>query len=81
MANRNLAVTDMTVDHIIPQSKGGKNTWSNTICACHWCNNRKGNRTDNEAGMKLLWEPKRPRTNYFVVGSKIPKEWKYYIEV
>jgi 5-methylcytosine-specific restriction endonuclease McrA len=42
-----------TVDHILPQSKGGRNTWTNTVAACHTCNARKANRTPAEAGMPL----------------------------
>jgi 5-methylcytosine-specific restriction endonuclease McrA len=73
--------SDFTVDHIIPRSKGGKDTWSNTACACSTCNHRKGSRLPNEAGMKLRWEPKTPRTSYLViaVGSG-PDAWKRYIE-
>lgn len=73
---------DLTVDHILPLSRGGKNTWSNTACACFACNHRKGNRLPGEAGMKLLWEPKIPRTNYLVIemGSG-PASWKRYIEI
>jgi 5-methylcytosine-specific restriction endonuclease McrA len=73
---------DLTVDHILPQSRGGKNTWSNTACACFACNHRKGDRLPGEAGMKLRWEPKIPRTSYLVIemGSG-PDSWKRYIEV
>jgi len=69
-----------TVDHVIPQSAGGKNTWGNTVCACYRCNHRKANRQPHEAGMHLRWEPKRPRTNYLVISGEIPTEWKVYIE-
>lgn len=48
----------MTVDHINPQSRGGKNTWMNTIACCFKCNNVKADRTPEEAGMSLLFEPK-----------------------
>lgn len=72
--------SDFTLDHLIPVSKGGRNTWGNTACACYWCNHRKADRTPNEAGMKLLREPKRPRTNYFVLGGEIPSEWRIYVE-
>ena len=47
-----------TVDHIMPQSRGGKYTWMNTITACRKCNNVKADRTPEEAGMPLLFEPK-----------------------
>jgi 5-methylcytosine-specific restriction endonuclease McrA len=78
---RNLSRYDFTVDHIFPVSRGGKNTWGNTICACPVCNQRKGNRTPHEANMKLLWEPKTPRVNYLVVSSDVPTSWKVYLEV
>jgi 5-methylcytosine-specific restriction endonuclease McrA len=51
-----------TIDHVIPASRGGRNTWSNTVCACQACNQRKADRTPHEAHMKLNWEPKTPRT-------------------
>ncbi len=72
---------DFTVDHIIPKSRGGVDGWTNTACACYSCNHRKGNRLPSEAGMKLRWEPKTPRTNYLVIkiGSG-PEAWKKYIE-
>lgn len=76
-----LARGDFTVDHIIPKSRGGKNTWGNTACACLKCNHRKADRSPHEAGMKLLWEPKRPRVGYVVVSGDVPEEWKVYLKV
>jgi len=49
-----------TVDHLLPQSRGGKNTWLNTVAACTRCNNRKANRTPAEAAMPLAWKPAVP---------------------
>jgi 5-methylcytosine-specific restriction endonuclease McrA len=49
-----------TVDHILPRSRGGKNTWINTVAACNGCNQRKGDRTPAEAGMRLRYEPTAP---------------------
>ena len=74
--------SSFTVDHIVPKSRNGKDTWTNTACACEFCNHRKGSRLPNEAGMRLRWEPKIPRTSYLViaVGSG-PDAWKRYIEV
>lgn len=79
--NKMLGKSDFTVDHIVPKSRGGKDQWTNTACACYACNHRKGDRLPNEAGMKLAWEPKTPRTSYLViaVGSG-PDAWKRYIE-
>jgi 5-methylcytosine-specific restriction endonuclease McrA len=49
-----------TVDHLLPQSRGGTNSWQNTVAACTRCNNRKANRTPAEAGMRLAWKPGVP---------------------
>lgn len=70
-----------TLDHIVPRSRGGKNTWGNTACACAACNQRKGARMPNEAGLKLLWEPKRPRVDYLVASGDVPDSWKLYLRV
>ncbi|WP_375000073.1 HNH endonuclease [Aeromicrobium sp. CTD01-1L150] len=49
-----------TIDHLIPRSRGGLVTWTNTVAACRGCNHRKGNRTPAEAGMRLLITPVAP---------------------
>lgn len=73
---------DMTVDHILPRSKGGKDTWTNTACACPRCNHRKGDKLPHEAGMKLRWEPRRPRTSYVILEFGTENEtWKRYIDL
>ena len=77
-----LAKSDLTVDHILPRSRGGKDHWTNTASACYACNHRKGNRLPNEAGMKLRWEPKTPRTSYLVIAiGSGPAAWKQYVEI
>lgn len=79
---KQLSRVDFTIDHIIPRSKGGKDTWTNTACACASCNHRKGDRLAHQAGMKLRWEPKTPRTSYLVIALGTgPDAWKRYIEV
>ncbi|MCK6626080.1 MAG: HNH endonuclease [Anaerolineae bacterium] len=52
---------DLTMDHVLPRSRGGKTTWENVVTACDRCNGRKGSRTPLEANMNLLNAPKRPR--------------------
>jgi 5-methylcytosine-specific restriction endonuclease McrA len=49
-----------TVDHIVPSSRGGANTWANTVAACYSCNQRKRDRTPAEAGMVLRTRPAAP---------------------
>ncbi|WP_018656133.1 HNH endonuclease [Actinomadura flavalba] len=56
-----------TIDHVLPQSRGGADTWENTILACGKCNNRKGNRTPAEAGLRLRTEPRVPRWEELVI--------------
>jgi 5-methylcytosine-specific restriction endonuclease McrA len=51
----------LTIDHIMPRSRGGRTDWENTVAACGACNRRKGNRTPEEANMLLLRQPIRPR--------------------
>jgi 5-methylcytosine-specific restriction endonuclease McrA len=48
------------IDHVLPRSRGGRNTWTNTIPACQGCNGRKGDRTPAEAGMVPRTEPTAP---------------------
>lgn len=50
-----------TIDHVLPRSRGGKNTWQNLVAACQKCNHRKGNRTPEEAKMTLLWKGYMPK--------------------
>lgn len=49
-----------TIDHVLPSSRGGRNTWLNTVAACGGCNQRKGDRTPAEAGMRLRFQPSAP---------------------
>jgi len=52
---------DLTIDHIIPKSHGGRNEWKNTISACKRCNGKKADRTPEQAGMPLRFKPTEPR--------------------
>lgn len=66
----------LQLEHVIPKSRGGKAMWTNTVCACHNCNSKKGSKTPEEAGMKLIRKPFVPK--YIPLGkAKLEKE-KYY---
>ena len=72
-----------TVDHIIPQDPkyGGKDSWDNCISACQRCNNRKRNRTPEEAGMKLLFQPITPNNTFELAlyRMRFKDNWLPYI--
>lgn len=70
---------DFTLDHIIPKAQGGKSNWVNTACSCYSCNHIKANKTPSQIGFKLLWEPKTPRTNYWVASGDFPVSWKAWL--
>ncbi|GAP61620.1 hypothetical protein ARMA_0043 [Ardenticatena maritima] len=71
----------LTIDHVVPRSRGGEHSWENLVVACIACNRRKGNYLPHEIGMTLLRKPFRPR--YFgltLLGNgNAPDIWKKYI--
>ena len=71
----------LTVDHVIPRERGGPDTWENLVAACVACNTKKGNRTPEEAGMKLLKVPKKPNYLHFIQNffGTIDERWKPYL--
>jgi 5-methylcytosine-specific restriction endonuclease McrA len=65
---------DLTVDHILPRSRGGKDEWENVVVACLRCNVGKGSRTPEEAGLSIRTKPVRPvNFAYF----ELSKQWSY----
>ncbi len=72
---------ELNIDHVIPKSQGGKNTWDNLVCSCIKCNAEKRDRTPKEAGMSLIRKPKKPSQylmfkNYLNRMDEDPfKEW------
>lgn len=75
------AKTNLTIDHVIPKSQGGKDTWENLVTACQDCNSRKGDRTPEESGMQLLRKPFRPSYIMFLskYNSYTPEAWLPYL--
>jgi 5-methylcytosine-specific restriction endonuclease McrA len=69
----------LTLDHVIPQSKGGKNTWDNLVTACKPCNSEKADLTLEEYG-KEIPEPKRPHYLMLLRAvHEVPKEWEPFL--
>lgn len=58
---RNLPRVDLNLDHVTPRAQGGRTTWDNIVCCCVKCNLAKGARTPEQARMRLLKRPERPR--------------------
>jgi len=66
---------ELTVDHVHPRCKGGKNTWENLVASCFPCNRRKG---DNTA-IKPKFKPTEPRDNQIFIIDRMQPEWKEYL--
>ena len=74
---------DLTLDHVMPRSRGGSSNWDNLVACCKRCNNRKGNKLPDEVGMKLL---KRPQSFSLHVNRQIMRylgrsdeNWRKYL--
>lgn len=73
--------SDLTLDHVMPRSRGGEDSWENLVTACNHCNVKKGNRTPDEARMPLKVEPYRPvHITFFqnLMGG-VQEHWKPYL--
>ena len=75
--------SELTLDHVMPRSRGGRSSWENLVACCYTCNNRKGDRTPEEAGIKLQRRP-RPFTLHTsrqlmrLIGHRDEK-WRKYL--
>ena len=58
---RKFPTSELSLDHILPRSQGGRTTWENVVCACVNCNVRKGGRTPKQAHMGLIRKPEKPK--------------------
>ena len=72
---------ELTMDHILPKSRGGKNTWTNLVASCRKCNQRKGARTPSEAHMYPISTPIKPKNSILrtLVPTQISDIWKEYL--
>jgi len=71
----------LTVDHVVPRSKGGRSTWDNIVTCCATCNRRKGDRLPDQAGMVPMRKPRAPSPTIFVhvAVPRVPDSWRQYL--
>jgi 5-methylcytosine-specific restriction endonuclease McrA len=71
----------LTLDHVVPRSRGGDSVWENVVTSCAPCNLHKGNRTLEESGLQLHTKPKAPAPVLFIrlAAPKIPHGWEPYL--
>lgn len=82
-----VSIKNYTLDHVIPKTAGGKTNWINVVTCCTPCNQKKGDKSLNKAGMKLLKDPMKPSSLPYVQDveyfynfqSHIPEEWKFWL--
>jgi len=77
------ATTELSLDHIVPRSQGGANTWENIVCACVGCNVRKGGRTPKQAHMSLIRKPEKPKRSPLLnlkLTHKKYQSWRTFLE-
>src|SRR5262249_53688947 len=76
-------ISELTYDHVVPRSQGGQTEWTNIVTCCYLCNRKKGGRTPNEAGMKLLVPPTQPNwvpaVAIRVSLRSVPDAWQGYL--
>jgi len=72
---------DLTLDHVLPKSRKGQTSWDNLVTACRTCNSKKGDRTPEEAQMKLPYAPYKPSFIMFLrdLSGKVDDEWYTYL--
>lgn len=80
-----VSLSEFEYEHVIPRCQGGKTIWENIVVACTTCNQRKGNKTPAQAGMRLLAVPRKPDRNskkrrIVITWRKgMPEAWKSYM--
>jgi len=80
---KRFATSELSLDHVVPRTLGGKTIWENIVCACAACNVKKGGRLPEQAGMKLIQKPVKPRHNPLVhvhLGHQRYRSWKQFLD-
>ncbi len=80
---KHFPTADLSIDHVTPKARGGGEAWENLVCACLWCNAKKGGRTPDEARMRLVRAARRPKRNPLItlrLGSAKYQSWKTFLD-
>jgi len=80
---RHFPTSELSLDHVVPRSRGGMTSWENIVCACVACNVRKGGRTPQEARMNLIRLPVKPRRSPLLsikLGNPKYASWKSFVD-
>jgi 5-methylcytosine-specific restriction endonuclease McrA len=80
---KSFPTSELSLDHVVPRSQGGDTSWENIVCACVTCNVRKGGRTPDEAHMRLIKHPVKPRRSPLLtikLGNPRYQSWKQFLD-
>ena len=81
--HRTLPSSELTLDHVVPRSRAGESNWENLVACCNPCNNKKGNRTPEESGMKLARQPRpfslHTSRHLMRLLGKSDEQWRKYL--
>jgi len=80
---RHFPTSELSLDHVMPRSRGGITSWENIVCACVACNVRKGGRTPREARMELIRQPVKPKRSPLLaikLGNPKYASWKSFVD-
>jgi 5-methylcytosine-specific restriction endonuclease McrA len=75
--------SELSLDHVVPRSQGGRTTWENIVCACVACNVKKGGRTPKEASMALIRKPEKPKRSPMLnlkLTNRKYQTWKTFLD-
>jgi len=80
---KKMSTTELSLDHVVPKSQGGKSSWENIVCCCVKCNVKKGGRTPEQAHMHLITRPVKPKRSP-VINIRLTEEryssWKQFLD-
>ena len=81
---KKVSKADFTYDHVVPRKQGGRTVWKNVVIACFQCTQFKADRTPEQAGMRLLTQPVKPRslpgtTPVIRYNDNMPPTWRDYL--